>query len=164
MRIPTQQRGAALAIVLILLTLMTLVAGAALRHAAAGLRLTSSIRSADEAFVLAATAVAAGLSLADSNPAMLPGADEITLPTMTTASGSSQSTMHLSGTSACLSPFVGIRYDFEIRATATAGRGARSNQRQSFYICREVCATMPCMESPVTPSSWAVINPAASAP
>ena len=157
--VKVQQQGATLVFTLLLLTALTLASVSTLRNIATGLQLSNSMRSAHGAFALGDAAVADALRWADAHPDRLPVNAAHTLPDAPTTTGRATVTVRHLGTTACSAPYPGERDNYEIRVIATAGRGARSDILQAFYICRERCATGPCAESGPQPSGWAVVNP-----
>lgn len=153
-RFPRLQRGAVLAVTLLLLTIVTLVGVAAARQVNAGLRVTATLRNADLAFQLAASAVESALQFADDNPALLPPTGTLQLSAQHESYGRATRAIRHTGDGICPAPFTGTRSDFEIQATAETARGARSHQRLTFFVCREICGAGPCAESAPQVYSW----------
>lgn len=152
------QRGSALPLTLMLLTVLTATAVSVARTSVANTRLIGSVTAADTAFRLASEATHAALQTARDQPALLPAGGHINLPDRHSREGSVQiSIRHLRTAADCpaLSPLPGERHDYEIQVTARSTYGALSHHRQGFYVCRELCASS-CIaaETPAEPSYW----------
>ena len=154
------ERGAALPATLLLIAAASLTALSALRSAATEARLIGSLSAASSAFALAEQGVAAGLQLAQANPALLPDSTPLLLPAQTITGLGSVTALIQPGTrdNYCpgLAPLPAVRSHFEIRATATADLGARTTHVQGFYVCREVCTGADCIAVELAPvrSYW----------
>ncbi|NND55006.1 MAG: hypothetical protein HKN56_08570 [Gammaproteobacteria bacterium] len=156
------QGGAALAITLMLLAFLSLAGISGLRAATVALRLSTALQDADQAFALSTRAIDHALTTARDDPASLPASGTQTLPTLRDPAypeSRADGEIRFAGTQSCPAPLTGTRYDYEIRVTATAGRGALSHQRQHFYYCRPACSTPPCAETGPVKSGWQVTQP-----
>ena len=113
------------------------------------LQLTGALLAANDAFALADLGLAAGMQQALADPASLPDAGSLSLPTQQFAGRGSINIVIQAGTHdnhcPALAPLPGIRRHFEIRATGFADRSASATHVQGFYVCREVCAAAECV-------------------
>lgn len=154
------ENGAALPATLLLIAAASLTALSALRSAATEARLIGSLRAGSAAFALAEQGIAAGLQLAQANPALLPDSTPLILPAQTVAGMGSVAVFIQPGTRdnhcPALAPLPAVRAHFEIRATGTVDPGARTTHIQGFYVCREICSGAGCIAVELAPvrSYW----------
>ena len=159
LRLRLRQRGAALAVTLALLAIVLLTGISSLRAATVALRLSNALQDADNAFALAARVTAGAINDIGMNPGILPPSGTVTLPPVQEQSARALAAFRYAGAHTCPAPLSGIRHDYELSVTATAGRGAVSHQRSYFYMCRPPCAAAPCAETGPVMTGWLVTRP-----
>jgi hypothetical protein len=153
-------RGATLPVALLLLIAATLSALAALRSAASETQLTGTLFAAHRAFALAERGIAAGLDTARTDPARLPTAAPLVLPSLDIAGMGRVDIVIQPGQvddlCPALAPLPAERWHYEIRATASDIGSIRTTHVQGFYICRELCTTADCVAAELRPvrSYW----------
>lgn len=156
------QQGSVLPLCLFITALISMVAVTMHETANAELRLSATVIESMQADALAEYALTYAFEVARNNPAALPNpytTVEIKPAAANTDARNTVATIHATHTDRhCPEFFTGERQHYEIIAKAqTSGAGKRA-YRLGFYVCREICVTLPCTDSESVPvrSFWTI--------